>query len=51
MRRLLACCFVATGAARLYLGFADGYLCVGHPGWYGNNDGALSVSVKVRRPR
>ena len=39
---------VPPGASRLYLGFADGYLYVGHPGWYGNNDGKLSVTVKLR---
>ena len=39
---------VPPGATRLYLGFADGYLYVGDPGWYGNNDGKLSVTVQVR---
>ena len=38
---------VPPGASRLYLGFADGYLYVGDPGWYGNNDGKLSVTVQV----
>ena len=42
---------VPPGATRLYLGFADGYLYVGSPGWYGNNDGALSVTVRLARAR
>jgi hypothetical protein len=42
---------VPAGATRLYLGFADGYLYVGHPGWYGNNAGALSVTVKMASAR
>jgi hypothetical protein len=42
---------VPAGATRLYLGFADGYLYVGSPGWYGNNDGALSVTVRLTRAR
>jgi hypothetical protein len=36
-------------ARRLYLGFADGYLYVGAPGWYDNNSGELSVTVDMRR--
>lgn len=36
---------VPARATRLFLGFADGYLYVGHPGWYGNNDGELAVTV------
>lgn len=42
---------VPAGATRLYLGFADGYLYVGHPGWYGNNAGQLSVTVKLAGSR
>ncbi len=38
---------VPAGATRLYLGFADGYLYVGPPGWYGNNGGELSVTVDL----
>ena len=38
---------VPAGATRLFLGFADGYLYVGPPGWYGNNGGALSVTVDL----
>lgn len=34
-----------TGATRLFLGFVDGYLYRGQPGWYDNNRGQLSVSV------
>jgi len=40
---------VPPGATRLYLGFADGYLYAGAPGWYGNNGGALSVTVRLAR--
>jgi hypothetical protein len=40
---------VPGGASRLYVGFADGYLYVGEPGWYGNNAGGLSVTVKLRK--
>ena len=42
---------VPAGATRLYLGFADGYLYEGDPGWYGNNDGELSVTVKMADSR
>ena len=38
---------VPPGATRLYLGFADGYLYVGRPGWYDNNGGELAVTVKL----
>jgi hypothetical protein len=38
---------VPAGATRLFLGFADGYLYIGPPGWYGNNDGELSVTVDL----
>ena len=38
---------VPARATRVFLGFADGYLYVGHPGWYGNNDGELSVTVEM----
>lgn len=38
--------FIApAGATRLYLGFADGVGFVGDPGAYGDNTGALSVSI------
>ena len=30
-------------------GFADGYLYTGKPGWYDNNGGKLSVTVKLAR--
>ncbi len=40
---------VPSDATRLYLGFADGYLYLGHPGWYGNNAGELSVTVTMAR--
>lgn len=40
--------FVApTGATRLYLGFVDGYVFTGQPGWYGNNRGGLEATVAV----
>ena len=35
------------GATRLFLGFADGYLYKGNPGWYGNNAGELTVTVDM----
>ena len=38
---------VPDGATRLFLGFADAYLYVGCPGWYGNNDGNLKVTVNL----
>jgi hypothetical protein len=38
---------VPKGATRLYLGFADGYYYTGPPGWYGNNAGELTVTVKL----
>lgn len=38
---------VPNQATRLFLGFADAYLYVGCPGWYGNNSGHLTVKVKV----
>jgi hypothetical protein len=38
---------VPAGATRLFLGFADGFLYQGNPGWYGNNAGSLNVTVKV----
>jgi hypothetical protein len=38
---------VPAEATRLFLGFADAYLYVGCPGWYGNNSGYLTVKVKV----
>ncbi len=40
---------VPGGASRLYVGFADGYYYAGDPGWYGNNGGKLSVTVKLRK--
>ena len=39
---------VPGGASRLYVGFADGYLYVGDPGWYDNNGGKLAVTVKLK---
>jgi hypothetical protein len=39
---------VPEGATRLFLGFADGYLYQGAPGWYGNNSGELTVTVAVQ---
>jgi hypothetical protein len=42
---------VPPGATRLYVGFADGYLYVGKPGWYDNNGGELSVTVKLAQLR
>lgn len=40
--------FVApSGATRLYLGFVDGYVFFGAPGWYGNNRGALEATVAI----
>jgi hypothetical protein len=38
---------VPEGATRLFLGFADSFLYQGQPGWYGNNDGRLTVTVRV----
>ena len=38
---------VPDEATRLFLGFADGYLAVGPPGWYANNRGELEVTVTV----
>jgi hypothetical protein len=38
---------VPPGTTRLYVGFADGYLYAGEPGWYDNNGGQLSVTVKL----
>lgn len=32
-----------SGATRVFLGFADGFLYQGRPGWYGNNAGSLAV--------
>ncbi|HXG75599.1 MAG TPA: HYR domain-containing protein [Gaiellaceae bacterium] len=32
-----------VGATRLFVGFADGFLYQGPPGWYGNNAGLLEV--------
>lgn len=40
---------VPSGATRLYVGFADAYLYTGKPGWYDNNGGRLSVTVKLTR--
>ena len=36
---------VPDSATRLFLGFADGFLYRGDPGWYDNNDGKLTVTV------
>jgi hypothetical protein len=38
---------VPAGATRLFLGFTDGYFYDGPPGWYGNNDGELVVTIAV----
>jgi hypothetical protein len=38
---------VPSGATRLYLGFADAYQYQGAPGWYGNNGGKLTVTVRA----
>ena len=38
---------VPLEATRLYLGFADGYLYQGPPGWYDNNAGELKVTVDI----
>ena len=40
---------VPAGATRVFVGFADGYLYQGPPGWYGNNAGSVIVSVKATR--
>jgi hypothetical protein len=40
---------VPARATRLFLGFADGYLYQGPPGWYGNNTGELTVTVAAKR--
>jgi hypothetical protein len=39
--------FVPTGATHLYLGFADAWQFQGAPSWYGDNFGALNVSVST----
>ena len=36
---------IPASATRLFLGFADAALYDGPPGWYGNNDGGLTVTV------
>ncbi len=38
---------VPPTASRLLLGFADGFLYEGAPGWYDNNSGGLVVTVRV----
>jgi hypothetical protein len=38
---------VPPEATRLFLGFADAYLYEGAPGWYGNNGGQVSVTVRL----
>ena len=38
---------VPARATRLFVGFADGYLYVGAPGWYGNNGGELTVTAEL----
>lgn len=38
---------VPSTATRLFVGFADAYLFRGPPGWYGNNEGELIVTVDV----
>lgn len=34
-------------ATRLFVGFADGFLYEGCPGWYGNNRGQADVTIEV----
>jgi hypothetical protein len=36
------------GATRLFLGVADAYFTTGLPGWYGNNSGGWTVTVRLR---
>ena len=38
---------VPPAATRLFVGFADGFLYQGAPGWYGNNAGQLQVTARV----
>ena len=38
---------VPQAATRLFVGFADGFLYQGAPGWYDNNAGQLRVTVAV----
>ena len=38
---------VPAGATRLFLGFAEAMFYVGQPGFYGNNSGALEVTIKT----
>ena len=40
---------VPSRATRLLLGFADGFLYQGLPGWYDNNSGGVVVSVHMTR--
>jgi hypothetical protein len=40
---------VPPAATRLFVGFADGFLYQGAPGWYDNNAGRLQVTVEVTK--
>jgi hypothetical protein len=40
---------VPPKATRLFVGFADGMLWHGSPGWYGNNSGELTVEVELTK--
>ena len=37
---------IPDGTTRVFLGFADAVFTQGEPGWYGNNQGQLAVSVE-----
>ena len=39
--------YIPTGASRLYLGFADGWLFNGAPSWYADNHGSLTASLSI----
>ena len=41
---------IPAGAARLYLGFADGYAFNGPPGYFGDNRGSIIAWVRIWRP-
>jgi hypothetical protein len=40
---------VPDEATRLFVGFVDGALWKGNPGWYGNNEGELEATVALTR--
>jgi hypothetical protein len=42
--------YVPTGATHLHLGFADAWIFGGAPSWYGDNHGALNISINVDTP-